>query len=205
MPIKLVDLVWQGWHQYASVVAVLVLVVWAVVTRMLHWDGLADTADGWFGRTEIERQQMASDTHIGAFGVTAIVLVALAEFAALSTILTAHEHQLLLIPPFARFAATFAAWLGRPAKADGLGAAVVGRPSAAGVLSAGLGAAILSGLLVGIHWHLHGVVMLVVFWLLAAGVPHLLSKRFGGVTGDVMGASILITEAAMFVIIAVVG
>ena len=33
--------------------------------------------------------------------------------------------------------------------------------------------------------------------VLALAVPHLLSLRFGGVTGDVMGASVLLTETLL--------
>jgi adenosylcobinamide-GDP ribazoletransferase len=135
VPLKLIEKAGGWWHDQAMIVAAIVLVVWAVFTRLLHWDALADTADGWFGEDVPERLRMASDSHVGAFGVTAIVLAAVLEFAAMATVLAGHELFLLCVPVFARLAGTFAAWFGTAAKPTGMGASVVGRPSAFGVVA----------------------------------------------------------------------
>lgn len=204
VPVKVLEITGDWWRGLAPVVAALVLVIWAIVTRMLHWDGLGDVADGWFGDGPDKRRAIASDSHVGAFGVVAIVLVALVEYAALARILSAHEYPVLVVPAFARLSATFAAWFGRPAKPDGLGAAVVRKPGVAGVVSTSLGIVLASAILINVHlWQLHGVVVVIVSLLIAAAVPHLVAKRFGGITGDVLGASILIVEAILLVISAI--
>ena len=92
LPLKALDLLGVAWSQHASLVAALVLAVWALVTRFLHWDGLADTADGWFGVGAERRREIASDTHIGAFGASSIALVALIEYTALAAILVDHDR-----------------------------------------------------------------------------------------------------------------
>lgn len=179
-----------------SLVAVLVVIAWATVTRLLHWDGLADVADAfWGGHTPARRLEIMADSATGAFGATAIVLVALVEVAAVSALLGGGARlALLFAPALARFAATFACWLGAPARPGGLGASVMRRPGALGVVAAafvgvacGVGAFYAFGLL--------GLGCAVVAIVAALVVPHLIAGRMGGVTGDVMGASVLLSEA----------
>jgi len=50
-----------------------------------------------------------------------------------------------------------------------------------------------------------GVALFAFGLVVALGVPHVLAGRFGGVTGDVLGASVLLTETVIFAAIAFVG
>jgi adenosylcobinamide-GDP ribazoletransferase len=179
-------------------VAAVVVVIWAVLTRLLHWDGLADVADGYWGsHDQQQRLEIMSDSRTGAFGSAAVALVAILEVAAMGAMLSYHEFPVLAIPIFARFAATAAAWFGTPARPGGLGRSVMGRPSLFAVLAC---ASVVGTASYGL-WRGHGLlsaVLAAVGFLLALAVPHLLAQRFGGVTGDVMGASVLITETLMF-------
>ncbi len=109
-------------HRAPYVVGATVIVLWALLTRMLHWDGLADVADGYWGSSDPERRlEIMSDSHTGAFGATAVALVAVLEIAALGTFLEYHQYPVFAVPVFARLAATAAAWLGKPARPGGLG------------------------------------------------------------------------------------
>lgn len=186
------------------VVAAIVVALWAGVTRLLHWDGLADVADGWWGAHEPARRlEIMSDSRTGAFGATTVALVAILEVAAIAAIAPAHQSLVLLVPLFARCAATAAAWLGQPARPDGLGRSVMGSPTPlAAIITAGTIAPALALLWTGLA--LPGVVLGVLALTVALGVPHLLAGRFGGVTGDVMGASVLLTETVLFVVVALV-
>jgi adenosylcobinamide-GDP ribazoletransferase len=203
VPLKLLQLAGVPWHQHPALVATLVLAAWALFTRFLHWDGLADTADGWFGADPERRREIAFDTHIGAFGATSIALLALVEYAALTAVLVDHELIVLIVPAFARLAATSGAWFGHAAKPTGLGAAVTRKPSIPGFLSAAAGA-LLAGLLLAGGYRKPGLAVGILGIVLAVVVPHLISKRFGGVTGDVLGASILIVEVLLFAAAAMV-
>jgi adenosylcobinamide-GDP ribazoletransferase len=193
-------------HRAPLVLAVIIVSAWALLTRLLHWDGLCDVADGYWGSADPARRlEIMSDSHAGAFGVTAIVFVALLEVCALAAVLAVpHESPVLLVPMVARFAATAAAWLGTPARAGGLGRSVMGRPTALSILIAGaaLGVAA-AGLWAG--FGVEGLVVGALGVALALGIPHVLSLRFGGVTGDVMGASVLLTEALLFATFALLG
>jgi adenosylcobinamide-GDP ribazoletransferase len=182
------------------VLAALVVIAWALLSRLLHWDGLADVADGYWGaHDKARRLEIMSDSHTGAFGVTAIVLIAILEVISLGLILRhPHEFVIFLVPIVSRFSATAAAWFGTPAREGGLGRAVMGPP---GPLSAIVAlvpvAAVLAALWRG--YQPGGPMVGAVALFVALAVPAVLAKRFGGVTGDVMGASVLITEVAFLV------
>lgn len=193
-------------HSQPLLLATIVVAVWALLTRFLHFDGLADVADGFWGSHDPARRlEIMSDSHTGAFGATALVLATLLEVAALAAVLAApRELPLLLVPALSRFSATAGCWLGTPARAGGLGRSVMARPTVIGALPA---VAVLAVVAVGL-WLGFGVAGAVLFafgLVVALGVPHALAGRFGGVTGDVLGASVLLTEAIVFVAIALVG
>ncbi len=112
--------------------------IWALLTRMLHFDGLADVADGFWGSHDRGRRlEIMADSHTGAFGATAIALTAIVEVAAIGSIIAVpHELALLLVPAFARFSATAGCWLGSPARDGGLGRSVMARPTLMGAVPA---------------------------------------------------------------------
>jgi len=191
---------WDGTP--AALAAVVVLALWALATRLLHWDGLADTADGiWGGSTPERRLEIMADSRTGAFGVAAVLLVGLTEYAALASLIGASGDTrpvalaaLLVGPAVARESASFAAWFGVPARAGGLGAAIMAPPRMASLLPGVLSELLALGVMwVAAGWW--GVGWVLVCELVAAAVPHVLSRPVGGVTGDIMGASVLITEA----------
>lgn len=194
LAIRLLEL--AGWRGGAPlVVAALLVAVWSLLTRMLHWDGLGDVADGFWAHEAPRRLEIMSDSAVGAFAVTAIALGVVAEVASVGSLLQQDRWVVLAaIPVFARAAATFGAWLGKAAKPDGLGASVVGRPSAGAVIPAAVILAATAALLWQ-AWGADGLWFSLVAVTLALGVPHVVSSRFGGVTGDVLGASVVIVEA----------
>ncbi|MGV8082737.1 MAG: adenosylcobinamide-GDP ribazoletransferase [Coriobacteriia bacterium] len=180
-------------------IAALVVTAWALLTRLLHWDGLADVADGFWGSHDPARRlEIMSDSATGAFGTVAVVLVALLEVSAIGAIVGApHQVPVLLVPVFARFSATAAAWFGKPARREGLGVSVMREPTPLSLMVTG--AALLAAIaLWGVAFHPRGVAFGLVGLVIALVVPYVLAKRFGGVTGDVMGASILLTETLLF-------
>jgi adenosylcobinamide-GDP ribazoletransferase len=183
------------------VAALVGVVVLASVTRLLHWDGLADVCDAWLAAPS-RRLEIAGDSRIGAFGAFGLALLVVTHVLLLEARVGtagAPDWALLGVPVFGRLSATFAAWFGSPAKTTGLGAAVIGRPSAPAVIIGGSAIIALAaawGLSTGLAWWVFGLALIV-----SLAVPHLISMRFGGVTGDVMGASIIITEALVLALL----
>ncbi|MFB9465105.1 adenosylcobinamide-GDP ribazoletransferase, partial [Streptomyces cinereospinus] len=104
----------------------------AVLTRGLHLDGLADTADGLgSGKPAADALRIMKQSDIGPFGVLTLVLVLLAQVAALAQLYAASWARGALAVAVAACAArlvlTLAARAGVPAAGpEGLGAAVAG-------------------------------------------------------------------------------
>lgn len=174
-------------------------------TRGLHLDGLADTADGLASyRPAAQALEVMKRSDIGPFGVIAIVLAVLLPVTAL-TALAADRPGPRLVGTLAiayaagRLAATVACVRGIPAaRPDGMGAVVAGTvpaPVALGWLLAitVAGRAALSGN----PWP--GTVSV----LCAVGLAGLLlwhvTRRLGGITGDVIGAAIELTTTAALI------
>ena len=172
----------------------------ALLTGAIHEDGLADTGDGLMGGHSPERRlKIMKDSHIGSFGALALMLVTLAAWSALSTLLTTGQHWPALIAASTLSRAPMVALMAAlpPARATGLSAAT-GRP---GPVTAAL--ALLLALLVALLC-LHAQAFAP---LLAATLPAILlalaaRHLIGGQTGDILGASQQLAFAAVLSIIA---
>ena len=197
----------RGWAPHADLLgAVLAVAALALLTRCLHLDGLADTADGLGSRAPAARAlEIMRQSDIGPFGVVVLVLVLGADVAALGSVQGGPwtlVGALAVAAATGRVAGVHAAVRGVPsARGSGFGSLVAGRvPVAAaagwtaGVL--GLGAAVAVAESIGVGWVLvPQAVALAVAYLFRLQVV----RRLGGVTGDVFGA--LIESAAAVTLI----
>lgn len=184
-----------------EIVALAGILVLALATRLFHWDGLADVADAWFAPRE-RRAEIMRDSRTGAFGAFGVAFVLLTYFVLMDSLFSTADTPLwglLCVTVFGRLSATFAAWFGTPLRSDGLGAAVISRPSVAGALVGTAGAittAVLAVSLGGLS-----VWLPVGCTVIALALPHLISLRIGGVTGDVMGASVILSEVGVLMML----
>ncbi|WP_084741779.1 adenosylcobinamide-GDP ribazoletransferase [Cryptosporangium aurantiacum] len=184
----------------------------ALLTRGLHLDGLADTADGLgcYGDPSRALAVMKS-SDVGAFGVVTLLLVGVAQVACLTAVTEQRAVlPILLLPAVGaatgRAAITWACRAGvASARPTGLGALVAGTlsPVAVGVttLVVVIGAALATAL--GGPTVLRGPLAvaagLVVAWAL---VRHCV-RRFGGITGDVLGAACEVATTAALVVLVI--
>lgn len=185
----------------AGLEAALLLFAWVLVTGGLHLDGLADSADAWVGSHGDRERALAimKDPYTGPAGAVAVVLVLLLKFAALSALLWESAWEALVVTPLLGRAVLVALLLTTPyVRPNGIGAdhaAHLPRAAATGVLAV-TGIAVVAWL----EWD--GL------WLLAAtavavyGLRYLMLRRLGGTTGDTLGASCEIVEAAALVTLA---
>jgi len=197
----------------ALLAAVLGIGTLALLSRGLHLDGLADTADGLGSRAPAELAlEIMRRSDVGPFGVATLVLVLLVDVTALGAVVGDSTWRpaaaLAVAAATGRLAVVHAALPGVPsARGGGFGALVSGgaRAPAALVLTvlvlgggAGLAAAVGAN---PAGWPLAQSV-----GLLAAGALRAhTSRRFGGVTGDVFGALIECATAVTLVGVALAG
>ncbi|MER8043192.1 adenosylcobinamide-GDP ribazoletransferase [Streptomyces sp. NPDC094032] len=177
--------------------AVLTVGVPALMTRGLHLDGLADTADGLGSAKPAEDAlRIMKQSDIGPFGVLAILFALLAQVAALYELYAeGWAHGIVgavLAATVARLALTHASRHGVPAaRPEGLGAIVAATvPYRSAVLTTCLVLVLCAA--AGALLSPYDALRLPLAALAALGVAELLLRRcvrrFGGVTGDVFGA-----------------
>ncbi|MFE2267204.1 adenosylcobinamide-GDP ribazoletransferase [Streptomyces griseosporeus] len=169
----------------------------AVLTRGLHLDGLADTADGLGSNKPAEDAlTIMKQSDIGPFGVITLVLVLAAQVAALAEAYGGSWARgalaAVVAGTAARLALTLAARTGVPAaRPEGLGAAVAGVVPVGAAAGAVLGVTALAACC-GAALGAYDAVRAAVAVLAALATAELLLRhclrRFGGVTGDVFGA-----------------
>ena len=185
----------------AVLTGALIMATWAAVSRLLHWDGVADTADGLLGAHDpVRRLEIMHDSHTGAFGVAAIAIGMLLQTLALGALVASGQvWGILAAPVIGRFAAS-AGLLGlRPARTEGLAARLaVGE----GWLAWMVAIAICAPLLLVITT-VHAIIMLIGL-VAAVLVPRMLARPVGGISGDLLGASVVIVEVLVLVISALI-
>ncbi|MBO0802973.1 MAG: adenosylcobinamide-GDP ribazoletransferase [Nocardiopsaceae bacterium] len=191
--------------------AVLAVALMALLTGGLHLDGLADTVDGLGSRRPAaDALEVMRRSDVGPMGVAALVLVLLIQVTALAAVGSAPEAGLALVlaAVTGRVSVVLAtAW--PAARPGGFGALVAGRvPTRWRVLSVvGLGCAILAAS-AGLGWAdlaVRGLGAAIVGLLAGSVVRMIAVRRLGGTTGDVFGAIVEVTTAAVLVTCALGG
>ncbi len=191
----------------SAIGSAIALVAWILVTGALHLDGLADCADAAFAPRRFStdrgdndakseaswRRSILKDPHIGSFGVVALILGLLLKWTALTTVSFVAP---VVAAVLARYGAVYILSRFPPARTDGL-AAAFGAKAANQI--AIFGTIIIGAVLIArfpTDW-----IRVIASGMLAISTVVLLgkylSKKFDGVTGDVCGAAIEITEVVV--------
>lgn len=187
----------------AGVAAVLAL------TRGMHVDALADTADGLGSYAPPARAlEIMRSGSVGPMGAAVLVVVLLAEVAALGALAAAGAWA----APVAAFVLSRCLPVvqlrrGVPASSPtGFGALVAGSQSrvsvaAVGLLAAAAGAALAVTVSTVASWWAPaaGVVVGLAAYATAAGFARHAARRLGGISGDVLGATVEAGTAATLV------
>ena len=178
----------------ALLAALLTVTAWKVLTGGLHLDGLADCLDGLAGRDPAARLAIMSDSRIGAFGAMGLVLVLMLEVAAVVELSPATRWRALVAAPVvARATPALLGRLFRAARADGQGALfVVGLNRLAPGIALAIGLVVATAVL---GWP--GVVAMGIAVGCAVAAAAFLTRRLRGVTGDVLGAGVELSELAL--------
>ena len=171
---------WTGGAAFAGVI----VLVW--LTRALHLDGLSDTVDACLASPERERRlAIMKDSHIGAFGATAIVLALLCKLVSLEKLCsTGHWSWILLPIVLSRTVMVLAATSLPYARAEGGKARAFvegGKPAHFWV------AFVLAVLICLLQAGSIGLLAVALALALALLEVRRMRKTFGGATGDLLG------------------
>ena len=191
----------------------LVVALWAALTGGLHLDGLADCGDGLLAAATPERRlEIMRDPRLGAFGVLVLALFLILKVLAAGT-----------LPALALFSTQLKGW--QPAAWLPVGPLVVAmvcgrwlilpmgrqrgaRPGGLGAdfaLGLRLPALLTAGVVLGVVALLGGPRAILAV-LAAHGVAWLILQvarhRLGGVTGDILGLTVELSELAVLLVYA---
>jgi adenosylcobinamide-GDP ribazoletransferase len=173
----------------------------ALMTGGLHEDGLADTADGFFGgKSREHRLEIMRDSRIGSYGAMALGLGLIARAGAYESLCALSPFQIVLITAavggFSRAMMVDMMWATRPARKDGL-SVLAGRPGRNTALFAivcGSALTIYAGLSLRIE---SGFIALLVAIITTGILRRMAMRLIGGQTGDVCGAVQVVAEIMM--------
>ena len=184
--------------------AVLAVGAAVLITRALHEDGLADSADGLGPHgLEVERRlEIMRDSRNGTFGVLALAFSVLVKVAALGGMSVATAFVVLIgAHAVSRAALAYTMLAFSPVRDDGLGVRV-GKPGDNDVwLAIGLAVALAFLLLLAKGFF---VALLAPLAACAAawGASQWIGRRIGGYTGDTLGAVQQMSEMAFLIVAA---
>jgi adenosylcobinamide-GDP ribazoletransferase len=192
---------WGAHHWWSPLVAAgLVVTADLVVTGALHVDGTADSADGLLPHLDSEerRLEVMADPAVGTFGLVAVLTVLGLRWAAFTDPLLdpvvivavwAMSRTVVAVVPaviaYARPGGLAAPFLAGARRLTALwlvpvtAVAVVAGDTAVVTVLAALGAGLLA----------------------AIGVVALAMRRIGGYTGDILGATIVVSETVALVVV----
>jgi len=188
----------SGWPEGAGILA-MITAVW--ITRGLHVDGLADVSDALGGgRTRERRLEIMKDPHTGAFGTIAIVCDLLLKAAALAQLASHHQWILAIVPFIVSRTAQVMLAVSLPyARPEGGTAGrFVDQARPLHLILAGITSLAICIALSG----LTGFVLLLQGLVLTVLLRVWMKREFGGVTGDLLGATNEVIETGLLAFVA---
>lgn len=193
----------RAWHAGEMLFAGGMTLLPLIVSGGIHLDGMVDTADALYSRRETEKKlEILKDPHVGAFGVIVCGGYLLASFALWGQLYTSPR---LLVPCCAGF------FLSRCCSAMAVVSFPAAKNSGLAHLFSGYAdkktvriccrcyLALAGGLLIWRFWWA-GVAVLIGISLIFIVFWHLCKKQFGGITGDLAGFFLQMTELAVLAV-----
>ena len=185
-------MLWVSWKVLTEifpppVVDLILIALLVVLSGGMHLDGLADTIDGlWGGKDREQALKIMRDSHIGAFGVIALVLVLMAKYLALTHLPHGLKGQVLVaMPVLGRWAMVAMSYFSGYAR-SGPGLA---RPFIEHLTWRELAVSTFTTVLIMLlTLGSSGLVIFAIAGLVSFSCLWYFRKKLGGVTGDCLGA-----------------
>ncbi len=170
------------------------------ITGAFHLDGLGDTADGLYGyRTKKEALAIMKDSNIGVMGLVAIVCCLAVKCAGIMGLESHRIILLIIIPSYARGSMLFGIRFFEYGRQEsGTGQGLFKNRLKLSAFS-GLLIPVLLSCLLGWQFFLLNLCFIVVLMI----VFLFYKRKLGCITGDMLGAMVEVTEAALFLIVSI--
>jgi adenosylcobinamide-GDP ribazoletransferase len=180
------------------VVSLVVVASLAVITGIHHTDGLADFSDGLMTRGSKEKKRKAmKDLSVGSAGIFSIVLYAIGVIIALSLSSGMELFKIILLSEImAKFSMVLMAGLGNSASIGSNSPFMDSMKDKKRLLVAGI-ITIIPFIIVG---EMNGFIVFASGIIITMFLVGLSTRSFGGITGDVMGASNELTRLSSLLI-----
>jgi adenosylcobinamide-GDP ribazoletransferase len=179
----------------ASVSAVLIVGLWAVLSGGLHMDGWTDCWDALAATVPPQRRhEILKDPRLGTFGALGLFLLVAAKASAL--VGPAGAAGVLIIAPMVGRASMVLAAGNARHSGDGMAAAFI-----TGVETATTTRAALIGFAPTVLLGWRGILAAAAAWLAMLWFRRFAEARLGGVNGDVLGAVCELSEAVFLIVI----
>lgn len=182
------------------------LAFWVWITGGLHIDGLLDTADGLLSHRDRERvMEIMKDSRVGAMGVLTAILYLLLKWLALKELII-HSSDVFMAGwivalVVGRFSAVLGMFVFPYVRPQGIGA---GMKEGLTLFRFGF-AWVVSIVLVGFLMEWKGILYAGITWGMMSLFAWRVSRRLGGLTGDVYGAMIEGAELLMLLLLTIEG
>ena len=185
-----------------SVMAVIVLIVSAFVTGVLHLDGFADTCDGFYGsKPKEEILRIMRDTRIGVMGVVGVTLLLLLKFSLITSIpKDVLWRSLITMCCLARWTQATGCLLPY-ARNEGKARLFIKYARKKDIIIGGVFTIIVFSALFG----LKGIIIFFISLIPVLLFIRYVKARIGGMTGDTIGAVSEITEVSALFSILILG
>lgn len=193
--------------------ATLILILELIITGGLHMDGFGDTFDGFFSYRSKDRiLEIMKDPRLGTNGLLAIVVLVVLKIVAMATLIYYNlAVYLIFMPIVGRLAGVFLTYKTRPARENGMGNMFIGKCSTSALVLASLFTALsaiaieyLIGFNTYIFIYLYLIGSMVLIFVLSRLLISLSYRRIDGITGDLLGCVIEISEVVFLIYILIV-
>jgi adenosylcobinamide-GDP ribazoletransferase len=179
-----------------------------LLTGGIHVDGWIDCSDAYFSyRDREKRLEIMKDPRVGAFGVLSVILLLAAKFFVIYETIARIDVKLLFImisiPFLSRIGAGYLLVMGKPAREDGMAVFFKNGVRKQDLIVYPMYVFIFSFIIYSfvkeaffIYWWL---VFTFILWLIFT--YRFIMKHFGGITGDIIGASIEGGETMLWIVL----
>jgi adenosylcobinamide-GDP ribazoletransferase len=159
----------------------------AAFNGYIHWDGWADTADGLGGGNPKKRLEIMKDSRLGAFGTIALIFLILGKILTISKLSGSGPGVFIGIAALSRWAMALQIYI-MPSVSQGLLRSFQADGRARRYKYYDLGIATLLMLVALMFGWPYGLVLLGVTAVILLAIYPLIKMKFGGITGDILGA-----------------